>query len=95
MKEALARLVYNVLESHCGAEEDDRGQFTSWFTMLESSMLPSEYRFCGNLGFGGKLYVEHEGLRVGMYPEHETGARRMILGRVNRILYGVSPWGKA
>jgi hypothetical protein len=90
MTEAEANAVYDVLVRECGAPDSDRGwpgrdSFVFAFT---SERPPREWRFCGALGFGGKLYPGWHGEphRVGCYCEDETPERRAMVERANAAL---------
>jgi hypothetical protein len=62
--------IYDILEQVCGANKDLRFDFVSYITRP----LPwgHEYRFQGNLSFGGKLYSNSQGVYVDCYSEHKT-----------------------
>lgn len=46
-----------------------------------------EYRFCGELGFGGKLYLEERyAPRVGCYKEDDTPERLKMIAAANKEL---------
>lgn len=52
---AIFEKAYDILVEHAGAKWFDKYDFVSLETMVET--FPSkEYRFCGNLGFGGKFW---------------------------------------
>jgi hypothetical protein len=81
--EEQAYAVYDVLVEHAGAREDIREQFV--FHLARDC---EEFRFQGLLGFGGKLYVEPRGWRVGAYPEDMTPARAETIRVANAALDG-------
>ena len=74
----MAREVWTVLVVECGARWEDRNDFVLYATSKD----PLEYRFSGNLGFGGKCYFSG-GLRVGYYPEDRTPERDQARDRAN------------
>lgn len=76
----IADLIYDVLVLECGASNsaDARSAFVA---SINGGC--EEYRFQGNLGFGGKLYIEADRWRVGCYPEDSTSAIRAMIGRAN------------
>lgn len=59
-KEA-AHAVFDILVAEAGASEHDRNPFV-WHHAEDrlAADIPSEWRFQGDLGFGGKLYVERD-----------------------------------
>lgn len=76
----------SVLIPLCGAKAGDmRDSFL--FTRLEDPFPGNQYRFQGNLGFGGKLYTRSDLLcSVDCYPEDKTPARIFALVTANRAL---------
>lgn len=85
--------VYDTLVEFAGASkhESSRNHFVScWFTLDWA-----EWRFCGKLGFGGKLWREKRGfygeghvpnLRVSCYSEHDTEKTEKIVIDTNNAL---------
>jgi hypothetical protein len=73
-----ANQMYDVVVRHCGASENDR----SSFLLLNTE----EFRFGGNLGHGGKLWVEPDRWRVTCYPEDETLAIKEAIFAANEEL---------
>ena len=65
-----ANKIYDILVPVCKAMESERSGFVCEVT---SDNHGCEWRFCGNLGFGGKFYWDCE-WRVSCYPEDETPA---------------------
>ena len=82
LDEATANAVWDVLAAECGAGELWRQDFV----LRAAGAGLTEYRFMGSLGFGGKLYAERGGFRVGCYPEDETPQRLAAMERANRLL---------
>lgn len=88
-----ANRVYDVLVDHCGASADSRGMF------LDSVRFHglSEYRFMGDLGFGGKVwFAEHPPRGAGhfwvsAYKENLTPERETAIERANQALLEVQP----
>lgn len=74
--------VYNVLVSMAGARESERSQFVA----LHARFSPpcDEYRFGGELGFGGKYWRETN--EVTCYHEDENAHRLKIIADVNAAL---------
>lgn len=79
----VATLAYAVLVEFCGAspQEDDVATFVGEFT---SENPTSEYRFQGDLGFGGKF--RFPALSVDCYPEHSTPTRIAMMHAANAAL---------
>jgi hypothetical protein len=90
MTEAKAHAVYDVLVRECGASEVDRlfKPGRAEFVRAMSVAEPVEWRFCGALGPGGKLYPGRHGEphRVGYYSEDDTPERRAMIDRANAAL---------
>jgi len=58
--------IWDILVATCGAAADDKECFVG--IVPEEHMRRLEYRFCGDLGFGGKVYIDNPP-RVSCYPE--------------------------
>lgn len=87
LPERLADAVWSVLCVHAGAFADDRHAFIHHVT---TSGL-SEYRFCGSLGFGGKVWWNPPAgetcpLYVNCYREDETPDRLATIVLANDAL---------
>lgn len=85
-----AERVYALLVEHAGArdDEDEKSSFVFHQTRQDHE-LPTEWRFCGKLGFGGKLWRRSYGkpdLYVTCYGEDETPERTRIIEVTNRAL---------
>jgi len=78
----LAATIYRILVDECGADPESEGDFVLAFS--SSMKAPSEWRFCGNLGFGGKY--RHPNMRVDCYPEDSTPERELMISRANKRL---------
>ena len=61
-----ADAVFDILVEHCGAREDMR----EGFVFHQSNEFCPEYRFIGNLGFGGKFWRNHSFRPDGTLGEH-------------------------
>ncbi len=85
LNEGHARDVWSVLVAKCGASRhrDCVDQFV--VLAAEKSTHRLEYRFSGNLGFGGKVYLD-EPPRVSCYPEDETAERLEMIKEANNRL---------
>jgi hypothetical protein len=75
--------VYDILVEECGAHESERSSFL--FHQGEKD-YPSEWRFCGKLGFGGKFWRNSGRLYVNCYNEDETLERLEAIKRANERL---------
>jgi len=76
--------IYDILIEECKASSEDymRDMFLHSFPECE------EYRFQGNLGFGGKIWWRDYDKRMDVtcYREDETPERLEIIQRVNKKL---------
>jgi hypothetical protein len=72
-----------ILIEECGftPSEDSKNDFR--FRMHEGC---TEYRFCGAIGFGGKIYNERGRLRVSCYPEDRNELRDGMIATANKLL---------
>lgn len=85
-----ANAIYDVLVEHAGAPSGQRTMFVA----VQTYSLVYEYRFQGNLGYGGKfwrttgIHREDPDLRwsVNCYSEHETPERLATIERTNAAL---------
>lgn len=75
--------IYRILMEECAAPAHWKDDFV--FHQMKPNPT-TEYRFCGNLGFGGK--INRKGLRffVNCYTEDENPQRLEIISRVNERL---------
>ncbi len=76
-----ASALYDILVTYADALPEERPRFIAY---LCDGANWHEWRFCGSLGMGGKLY--HSGGRfwVSCYSEDETPKRKATIARVNR-----------
>jgi len=79
---ALALGLYKVLMDRCGATAYWKDDFVRWFTTAEPSWN-REFRFQGDLGFGGKFWRNHGHFYVSCYAEDETQPIRAVMNAVN------------
>lgn len=79
-----ARSVYALLRL-LGASAGTENEFVYHFTNSPKS-APEEWRFGGELGGGGKLYLERDRWRVGCYREDDTPARIEKIALANELL---------
>jgi len=82
-----ADAVYDVLVAYAGASEQYRDDFRFY---MDEPLDRYEWRFQGALGFGGKLYRDARGLRVGCYREDETSERCAMVAATNEALAALS-----
>ncbi len=78
--------IYDILIREAGAKSGDRSTF---ILHLSKANPPTEYRFQGNLGFGGKFRLRAGGSephRVDCYPEDLNPTRRSIIDLTNKAL---------
>lgn len=81
MTETTANEIYDVLVAECGAPNGDmRENFTAVMTRPTET---AEYRFIGDLGFGGKFRNVNDRFYVDCYPEHATPARVKMIDAAN------------
>lgn len=84
MKTEFYNEAYSTLVVHANASESERGQFIIAHTMDEPC---DEWRFCGDLGFGGKY--RRKSNTVDCYPEDATDERRAIIKQTNEALASI------
>jgi len=83
VSEATLNRIYDILVKVCGASEGDRDSFV--YNQSKRNH-PTEWRFIGTLGFGGKFWRVYDRIYVNCYPEHETPATRKTIEEANRQL---------
>ncbi len=72
-----AQVIYGILVAMCGASPWMEENFVYHYPARE-------YRFQGDLGFGGKIYMDP--FRVSCYREDETPERLKMIKDTNRLL---------
>lgn len=82
--------IYDVLVTHAGANPKSKDEFIEG--CLQTKFPMTEWRFQGNLGFGGKFYRNSSGHRVGYYLEDKTPDREAIVEKVNKLLESIPHW---
>jgi hypothetical protein len=80
-KAVLYHRVYAALVYYAGAPA---GEAENFVLHLSGDSPPTEWRFCGSLGFGGKFYPES--MTVRCYPEDEDDRRRSFINNANTAL---------
>lgn len=82
-----------ILVEHAGAPTGDEARDLFVQAMLREERPVQEYRFQGNLGFGGKFMRNDGMLYVQCYREDETPKRRTVLDKTNELLKLLTPEG--
>lgn len=77
--------VYDILCEECGADNYWRYNFIS--AMSDGCR---EYRFCGSLGFGGKLWNNNEKIYVNYYSEDRSDERDKTGAKANERLMALT-----
>lgn len=85
LNEQQARAVWEILVEECGVSAIDSGVEQFIDTAARKCKPHLEYRFFGNLGFGGKVYLDTPP-RVSCYPEDENTARKRAIEKANKRL---------
>jgi hypothetical protein len=80
MKKEIANKIYDVLVNEGGATEYMREAFVYAYELDEIT----EWRFSGNLGFGGKYWSQSNS--VNYYSEDETKDRDILVEKINKLL---------
>lgn len=87
----LAESIVNVVEEFCQMNRNHKDRVIAMLSTHIDWSNSFEYRFQGNLGFGGKLCVERSlqspsGFlaRVSCYPEDKTEGRRICIENANK-----------
>lgn len=79
-----AEQVYDVLQEYCGAQNAIRDDFVRYATREYGPNETLEFRFCGELGLGGKFYSTSDGRWiVTCYSEDETVGKRSAITAAN------------
>ena len=91
--QATANKIFDILVKYAGAREGMRREFVYHHTKKEYRhwIHISEFRFQGELGFGGKLWVDGNRVYVDCYSEDETKKRLKIIKEVNKLLSSIDP----
>ncbi len=71
--------IYDILVETCGASESARKQFYAVWPC-------DEFRFQGELGFGGKIRKNNDKIYVDYYPEDRSDEREMMCAAANYAL---------
>jgi hypothetical protein len=76
------RVIWSILIDECGATENQWNEFYLHWPQCQ------EFRFQGDLGFGGKVLNFNDRVWVNCYPEDLTVERRTAINRANARLSG-------
>lgn len=78
----IANSIIDILVEHCGVNANRRK------TIIDDLMWGNltEYRFQGNLGFGGKLNYNNSKIYVSYYPEDKTPEKELMVEIANNKL---------
>ena len=95
--EDMANAIWDILVFECGASESSpvsgRESFVAFLKGRPLGQL-TEYRFQGAIGFGAKLYFEHNCFRVGCYSEERTPYVDLMIAEANARLNAFhARWG--
>lgn len=72
--------IWSILERYAGAYPRDKDQFIRhWPECME-------FRFCGSLGFGGKVWYNGEKAYIDCYSEDLNPDRQNVIDLVNELL---------
>ena len=84
ISELVANTIWSMLVEDCGARKDDidRHEFVAYLMSEERG----EWRFIGNLGFGGKFYFSPFEFRIGCYKEDTTEEKTLLIEETNQKL---------
>lgn len=80
-----ANAIYDILIQECGADEYWRENFVQ----VETSEECREYRFKGELGFGGKFWRNSGRMYVDCYSEDTTPLRQKMIDAANKRLENI------
>lgn len=82
ISEEIARKIWDVLVEHCGVRRPEEGSKELAFDLYRDSFVRyategnwTEFRFCGNFGFGGKVWHNAGRFYVSFYSEDKTPER--------------------
>jgi hypothetical protein len=87
ISEQAARSICRILKEECGATDF----MLDWFIPRLREESITEYRFQGNLGFGGKFWNANGRWYVTCYSEDETPERQEMIRKANERLADLRP----
>ena len=93
LSKEIANEIYTILVEVCGApdptritksgEEYNPYRYEFVYEFSEKEEPTREWRFCGNLGFGGKFWHNNDKFYVSCYREDETPEREKAICEAN------------
>lgn len=86
LTEDQANAVYDILVQYCGASSDEHDQYSF---MYHQTTGCREYRFMGNLGFGGRFWNLLREWSVNCYTEDVNPERQVMIDEANKALKGL------
>lgn len=78
--------VWDILVEYAGASEKINDKDSFVYASIQIEHPYHEYRFCGNLGFGGKFWRTSGQFYISCYPEDETVSSLETISKVNKTL---------
>lgn len=89
MAKKTANKIYDVLVNEGGASETMRNSFVYAYEKDDEDEM-TEWRFSGNLGFGGKYWKQRN--QVTCYSEDETTERNILVDKINKLLLDINEY---
>lgn len=88
MNKQTANKIYDILVEECGANDNPNASLgrSHFVSMQTCGDQLEEYRFQGDLGFGGKFWNGWRSWSVSCYPEDETPERLQMIEKANQRL---------
>ncbi len=77
--------IYDILVEHIGAPERDRRKFVHYHSSV-TTKIPSEWCFCGNLGFEGKFKTRRVGFHIGSHTKKGIDKWIKLANKTNTLL---------
>lgn len=77
---------WDILVEHAGNRDDPANKETFIRYYLDDKFPGTEWRFQGDLGFGGKFWRDINHYRISYYSEDRTADRDAIVEKVNLLL---------
>jgi hypothetical protein len=81
--------VYDIVVEHGGAVPRHKSDFVRH--AIENHHPWTEWRFCGHLGFGGKLWRYDGRIYITCYPEDRNPDRMKLIEKVNKLIAAIMP----
>lgn len=79
-----AQKIYDLLVARAGANESNREEFVHY--AMSDTKLPLEFRFQGDFGFGGKIYIDYDRWYLDYYHEDRTDELEKTRRELDKIL---------